>query len=178
MKKRGVIIGVFAASAGLLMLTSFTPKLKKIDLVDPFDQEKYLGKWYEIARLDYSWERNLDNVTATYSLRDDGKIKVDNEGYNTKKNKWVEIIGKAKPAGDSKVGRLKVSFFGPFYAAYNVVAIDDAYQYALVVGENTKYMWILSREKSIPNDMKDRYLEMAKKLGYNTDALVWVNHDR
>ena len=178
MKKNTFIPVLLAASAVLLLVTSFTHKLKNVEVVNPFDQKMYLGKWYEIARLDYSWERNLNNVTATYSLRTDGKIKVDNEGYNTKKNKWVESIGKAKPAGDPKEGSLKVSFFGPFYAAYNVVAIDDAYQYALVVGESTKYVWILSREKTIPEDIKKKYLEKAKSLGYNTDDLVWVTHNR
>jgi len=176
MKKYTFITTVLVGSAVLLMISSFTPK-KNLDVVKPFDQKKYLGKWYEIARLDYVWERNLNNVTATYSFRKDGKIKVDNKGYNIKKKKWEESVGKAKSIANSQEGALEVSFFGPFYAAYNIVAIDDAYQYALVVGGSTKYMWILSREKTMPEDIKKKYLEKAQSLGYNTDALIWVKQD-
>ena len=178
MNKRYFITTALAVSAVLLLISSFKPKNKNIDVVKPFDQKKYLGKWYEIARLDYSWERNLDNVTATYSLREDGKIKVDNRGYNVKKTKWEESIGKAKPVGEATEGRLEVSFFGPFYAEYNVVAIDDAYQYALVAGESTKYLWILSRVKTIPENVKKQYMHKAQSLGYNTADLIWVKQDR
>lgn len=178
MKNLTRIIPVLAVSAVILICSSLTPKNKYIEVVKPFDQKKYLGKWYEIARLDYSWERNLDNVTATYSLRDDGKIKVDNKGYDVKKGTWEESIGKAVPVSDPEEGRLKVSFFGPFYSGYNVVAVDDAYQYALVAGESTKYLWVLSREKMIPESVKQRYLKKAQTLGYNTDALIWVKHDK
>lgn len=169
---------VAIASCLLLISSSLTFKESDIAAVKPFDANKYLGKWFEIARLDYSWEKNLDNVTATYSLREDGMIKVDNKGYNTKKEKWEESVGKAKPNGDPKEGRLKVSFFGPFYSEYNVVAVDDNYQYALVAGENTKYLWILSRQKTIPDSIKETYLKKAQSLGYNTDKLIWVNHNK
>lgn len=178
MKKSVFIITALAASALLLLTSSFKVKNKNIDVVKPFDQKKYLGKWYEIARLDYSWERNLDNVTATYSLREDGKIKVDNRGYDTTKNKWKESIGKARPTGEANEGRLEVSFFGPFYAEYNVVAIDDLYEYALVAGENTKYLWILSRHKTVPDDIINQYLEKARSLGYKTEDLIWVKQDK
>lgn len=178
MKKSVFITTALAASAVLLLISSFKIKNKNIDVVKPFDPNRYMGKWYEIARLDYSWERDLDNVTATYSLREDGKIKVDNRGYNMKKNKWEESIGKAKSVAGSDEGRLEVSFFGPFYAPYNVVAIDDAYKHALVAGENTKYLWILSREKTIPDDIVNQYLEKAKLLGYKTEDLIWVKQDR
>lgn len=178
MKKRTIIVSALAASALVLLFSSLTFKKKNVDVVKPFDQRKYLGKWYEIARLDYSWEKNLNNVTATYSLREDGKIKVDNKGYNVKKEKWEESVGKAAPVADPAEGRLKVSFFGPFYAGYNVVAIDDAYTYALVAGENTKYLWILSREKTIPENVKEAYLKKAQSLGYDTAALIWVTHNK
>lgn len=178
MKKSTFVKSTIAASLLLLLFLSLRPKNKPVEVVKPFDTEKYLGTWYEIARLDYVWERNLDNVTATYSLRKDGMIKVDNKGYNFKKEKWQESIGKAKSADDLKAGRLKVSFFGPFYADYNVIAIDQEYRYALVAGENTKYLWILSREKTIPARIKDAYLNKARTLGYNTDALIWVKHNK
>jgi len=178
MKKSTFVKSTIAATLLVFLFSSLRSKEKHIEVIKPFDSEKYLGKWYEVARLDYSWERNLDNVTATYSLREDGKIKVDNKGYNSKKEKWEESIGKAKPVNDPKEGSLKVSFFGPFYAEYNIVAIDREYRYALVAGESTKYMWILSREKTIPAQVKEAYLQKAKSLGYNTDQLIWVKHDK
>lgn len=144
--------------------------------VQPFNKEKYLGKWYEIARLDFAFERGLSNTTAEYSLNKNGTIKVDNKGYNAEKEKWKQAIGKAKFVGDENIAKLKVSFFGPFYSGYNVIAIDDEYQYALVAGESLKYLWILSREMSIPQEIKDKYLKIAKDIGYNTDELVWVKH--
>jgi apolipoprotein D and lipocalin family protein len=151
---------------------------KNATVVNSFDKDKYLGKWYEIARLDFTFERNLDNTTATYSLNDNGTIKVDNQGYNTVKNKWQQATGKAKFVGEDSTAMLKVSFFGPFYAGYNVIAIDDDYKYALVAGESLKYLWILSREKTIPDDVKTNYLAIAKKAGYDTSQLLWIKHDK
>ncbi|QOG02072.1 lipocalin family protein [Flavobacterium sp. MDT1-60] len=151
---------------------------KKAVAVTNFDKAKYLGKWFEIARLDYKWEKNLNNVTAEYSLKEDGTIKVDNRGYNVKKDKWEESIGKAKFVKKDNVGMLKVSFFGPFYSGYNVIAIDPDYKYALVAGESLKYMWILSREKTIPESVKADYLIKAQKIGYTISDLVWVEHDK
>lgn len=146
--------------------------------VQPFDKDKYQGKWYEIARFDFRFEKHLDNVTATYSVNEDGSIKVDNRGHDYTSNKWKESIGKAKFVGEPDVARLKVSFFGPFYAGYNVIAIDDDYQYALVAGNNLKYLWILSRKKTIPAGVKAIYLKKAQKLGYETDKLIWTKHDK
>ena len=166
------------AAAALFALMSFDNIPKGAVPVKPFDLKKYLGTWYEVARLDYKWERDLDNVTATYSLKENGDIKVDNKGYNFKKDSWEQSVGKARPVDDPQEARLKVSFFGPFYSGYNVIAIDADYNYALVAGESTEYMWILSRTKSIPDAVKQDYLAKAKAVGYNTDALVWVRHDR
>ncbi|HLP22286.1 MAG TPA: lipocalin family protein [Chitinophagales bacterium] len=151
---------------------------EKAHAVKPFDQKRYLGKWYEIARLDYYFERNLDSVTATYSLRGDGKIKVDNKGFNFKENKWEESIGKAVPVDDPTEARLKVSFFGPFYAGYNVIAIDKDYKYALVAGKNLDYLWLLSRETTMPDDVKAEYLAKASAIGYDTGKLIWVDQSR
>lgn len=145
--------------------------------VRPFDKEKYLGKWYEIARLDFKFERNLNNTTAEYSVNDDGTIKVVNRGYNYKKDKWSEATGKAKFVEDDDIAKLKVSFFGPFYSGYNVIALDPEYKYALVAGKNLKYLWILSRETSIPEGIKKEYLKLADDLGYETSELLWVEHD-
>ncbi len=162
--------------AGLFYSCASIPK--KATAVHPFDKSRYLGKWYEIARLDYRFEKNMNNVTAEYSLREDGKIKVDNKGYNYRKNEWKQSIGKAKFRGDDTLAQLKVSFFGPFYAGYNVIAIDKDYQYALVAGKSTDYLWILSRSTTLPEAVKNEYIEIAKKAGYNTADLIWVKHDK
>jgi len=146
--------------------------------VKPFDKERYLGKWYEIARKDFKYERDLSNTTAEYSLNDNGTIKVDNQGYNTKKGEWTQAIGKAKFVGEDNIAMLKVSFFGPFYSGYNVIAIDDEYKYALVAGKSLEYLWILSRETTIPVEIKDKYLKIAQEIGYNTTDLIWVKHDK
>jgi len=149
-----------------------------VKAVQPFDLDRYLGTWYEIARFDFSFEKNLSNVSATYSLKENGGIKVDNKGFDYIENKWKQSIGKAKPVGDKNTAMLKVSFFGPFYAGYNVIAIDSNYQYALVAGQSTSYLWILSRQKTIPDDVKNSYLEMAKKNGFDIGKLVWTKHDQ
>lgn len=149
-----------------------------VTAVQPFDKEKYLGKWYEIARLDFKFERDLNNTTAEYSLNDNGTIRVCNRGYNTKKGEWEQAIGKAKFVGSDKVAMLKVSFFGPFYAGYNVIAIDADYRYALIAGASLKYLWILSRETSIPDEVKINYLKIAGEAGFRTSDLLWVTHDK
>ncbi len=146
--------------------------------VSPFDKNKYLGKWYEIARIDFKYEKDLNNTSAEYSLNANGTIKVDNRGYHTIKGEWVQAIGKAKFVGDENIAKLKVSFFGPFYSGYNVIAIDDEYKYALIAGESLKYLWILSRETHIPDEIKDQYLKIAQKIGYDTSELLWVKHNK
>lgn len=169
--------GVIGATVAFLVLNGCKSIPKGAKPVTNFKKDKYLGKWYEIARLDFKHERNLNNVTADYSLNDDQTIRVVNRGYNYKTRENEQAIGKAKFRGDETVGALKVSFFGPFYSGYNVLAIDENYQYALVAGKNLKYLWILSRTTSIPEDIKDEYLSIAKSIGYNTDDLVWVEHN-
>ena len=146
--------------------------------IKQFDKAKYLGKWYEIARFDFKFERNLNNTSAEYSLNDNGTIKVDNKGYNTLKKEWDQAIGKAKFVKDDSTAMLKVSFFGPFYGGYNVIAIDENYQYALVAGGSLDYLWILAREKEIPEEIKTKYLDIAEKIGYDTSKLLWIEHDK
>lgn len=149
-----------------------------VSAVEPFDVRRYAGKWYEIARLDFAQERGLNNTTADYQLAHDGTITVVNRGYDTRKDKWKEATGKAKFVDDETEGKLKVSFFGPFYSGYNVVAIDPDYQYAMVAGDKLKYLWLLSRRTTIPEDVKQQYLAQAKAMGYRTEDLVWVEHTR
>ncbi len=150
---------------------------KNVVAVADFEVDRYLGKWYEVARFDFVHEKNMDNVTAEYSMNDDGSIRVKNRGYNYVKDEWKESIGKAKFQGSPAVGALKVSFFGPFYSGYNVIALDPNYQSALVSGKNYDYLWILSRTPSLPEATKTEYLEIADSLGFDIDKLVWVEHN-
>jgi apolipoprotein D and lipocalin family protein len=178
MKKEILFLGSAALlTAALFAMNSCSSIPKGAKAIQNFDKEKYLGHWFEIARLDFVFEKNLSNTTAEYSLNDDGSIKVINRGYNYIKKNNVASTGKAKFVGEVNEGRLKVSFFGPFYAGYNVLAIDLDYKYALVAGKNLKYMWLLSRDKTIPENIKKDYLKIATNLGYDTSALIWVKHD-
>jgi|SRR5690554_2531204 len=146
--------------------------------VQNFQKEQYLGLWYEIARLDFKYERNLNNTTARYSLNENNTIKVVNRGYNVVTQEWKEAVGKAKFLKSDSVAMLQVSFFGPFYSGYNVLAIDKDYQYALVAGKNLDYMWILSRTTMVPDSVKQEYLSIAQKIGFKTEELIWVEHDK
>jgi len=146
--------------------------------VKNFEKIRYLGKWYEIARLDFKFEEGLNNTTAEYSVNDNGTIRVENRGYDYTEKTWEQAIGKAKFVGDESVAMLKVSFFGPFYAGYNVIALDENYMYALVCGSSLDYLWILSRETEIPENIKHQYLKIADGIGYNTSDLIWVEHNK
>ena len=145
--------------------------------VKPFDKDKYLGTWYEIARFDFSFEKDLNNTTANYSMNDDGTIKVVNRGFNYVKGQWKQSVGKAKFVGASDEARLKVSFFGPFYGGYNVIALDADYQYALIAGSSLEYLWILARTKTIPEAIKAQYVEIAREIGFEVSNLIWVEHN-
>ena len=147
-------------------------------VIGKFEKERYLGKWYEVARFDFTFEKNLDNTTAEYSIRKDGKIAVKNRGYNYVTKKWQEANGKARFRGEETKAELEVSFFGPFYGAYNVIALDEDYMYALVAGSSLKYLWILSRTKTIPEEVKRDYLKMAEALGYDFNKLIWVEQNK
>jgi len=147
--------------------------------VDDFDLNSYLGRWYEIARLDHSFERGLSNVTADYALREDGGVKVVNRGFSPSENRWKKVEGKAYFADGTHEGYLKVSFFGPFYGSYVVFDLDkENYQYAFVSGYNQSYLWLLARTPTVDRELIDRFIERSKKLGFDTDELIFVEHDR
>lgn len=165
------------ATIGIILLNSCSSIPKGAKAVEQFDKQKYLGKWYEIARIDFKFEKDMNNTTANYSVNNDGSIKVENQGYNYKTQEWQKAIGKAKFVGKDDVAMLKVSFFGPFYSGYNVIALDPEYKYALIAGQSLKYLWILSRETSIPEEIKQNYLKIAEKIGYDTSSLIWVEHN-
>lgn len=153
---------------------SVTPP-KDVKVIDNFDSKRYLGTWYEIARLDHRFERGLEQVTANYSPRTDGGLKVINRGFDSKKQQWQESEGKAYFIDSPQTASLKVSFFGPFYGGYNVIELDPEYRYALVSGPNRDYLWILSRTPTLEAATRDRLVQIAKGYGFDTEALIWVN---
>lgn len=177
MKKYKILIGGIVLAGGVALLSSCGSIPKNATPVRNFDLERYLGSWYEIARFDFRFERGLDNTMAQYSPQGK-KVKVVNSGYDSEKGEWRSAEGKAKFRSDENTAALKVSFFGPFYSGYNVIALDEEYRYALIAGKNLNYLWILSREKSIPDEIKERYLAIAREVGYDTSKLLWVKHDK
>ena len=144
-----------------------------IEPVKNFELHRYLGKWYEIARLDHSFERGLSQVTADYSMRDDGGVKVINRGFNAEAGEWSEAEGKAYFVQSADIAHLKVSFFGPFYGAYVVFELDADYQYSFVSGPDRDYLWLLSRTPTPPDSVIKRFIERSNQLGFDTNALIF-----
>ena len=145
--------------------------------VAPFEIARYAGKWYEIARLDHSFERGLSDVSATYRQQPDGSVEVINRGHDGAK--WRQATGRALFTGETDRASLKVSFFGPFYGGYHVVALDQAdYRWAMVVGPDRDYLWILARDKALPAGVREQLLSQAKAQGIDTDRLLWVSQTR
>ena len=152
---------------------------KGLEPVSGFDGQRYLGRWYEIARLDHSFERNLSNVSAMYTAKENGEISVLNRGYNEKSGNWKQIEGSARFIDNESVGSLKVSFFGPFYGGYHVIALDTVdYSYAMVTGPSLSYLWILSRTTELNEAIYSRLVNRAAELGFDTTKLIRVKHDR
>ena len=144
--------------------------------VENFDVRRYTGTGYEIARLPTSVEKGLEQISAQYTPRDEGGIDVLNRGYDPAKQKWNEARGKAYFVRTPDVGRLKVSFFWPFYGAYNIIALDSEYRWSLICGPDRSYLWILAREKSLDRATLDRLIAQAKSMGFATDKLIYVKH--
>ena len=160
-----------------LFLNSCASVPKGVEVVSDFEVTRYLGKWYEIARLDHSFERGLSKVTADYSMNEDGSLLVLNRGYQTKTMKWQEAQGKAKFTGSSDEGSLKVSFFGPFYGGYNIIALDKQnYKHVMIVGNDRNYLWILSRTAQLDPTIKQQLLNQAKALNFPVKKLIMVDH--
>lgn len=159
----------------LLFLSACTSLPSGIEPVKGFELPRYLGTWYEIARLDHSFERGLYQVTATYSMKDDGGVKVINRGFSTAEQSWDEAEGKAYFVDSPDIGHLKVSFFGPFYGAYVVYELDTKdYQYAFITSYNRDYLWFLSRTPTVDEALKQQFIEQANKLGFATEQIIWV----
>lgn len=162
----------------LLLLAACVGMPDNVRPVEGFDAGRYLGTWYEIARLDHPFERGLTNVTAHYSLRADGGLKVVNRGYSAGEKRWKEAEGRAYFVDRPDRGFLKVSFFGPFYGSYVVFELDrDHYRYALVSGPDKTYFWILARDPKMSGDLKEGLIAKAAALGFDTSGLILVDHE-
>jgi apolipoprotein D and lipocalin family protein len=149
-----------------------------IQPVGSFELDRYLGKWYEIARLDHSFERGMERVTAEYSLRDDGGVRVLNRGWLPEKGEWDTAEGKAYFVEDPDTGYLKVSFFGPFYGSYVIFELErEGYSYAFVSGPDRSYLWLLAREPVVDDRVMALFRERSEALGFDLDELVLVNHE-
>lgn len=149
-----------------------------VEAVTPFDLQRYQGRWYELARLDHSFERGMTDVSATYTPQADGSVRVVNRGFAAASGQWREAVGRALFTGAPTTGSLKVSFFGPFYGGYHVAALDPNYRWALVLGPDTSYCWILARDKQLDAAQRDAIVARAQALGVDTHALIWVTHKR
>ena len=169
---RAVLIGLLASLLGACLGVP-----EGVQPVSNFDADRYLGRWYEIARLDHRFERGLLNVTAEYSRRDDGAVRVVNRGFDVDDGEWSDIEGVARFVDDDTEGHLKVSFFGPFYASYVVFELErERYDYAFVSGFNRDYLWLLARKPEVTDALKAEFIATAAELGFDTEALIWVEH--
>ncbi|MDQ3185114.1 MAG: lipocalin family protein, partial [Pseudomonadota bacterium] len=158
-----------AALAGCAGLPKGITPVKNVDV------QRYLGEWYEIARLEHTFEKGLTDITATYSMRDDGGINVVNKGYDPQKGEWRIAKGKAYFVGSPNTGHLKVSFFGPFYGSYVIFDLDkDDYRYSFVTGSDRSYLWLLSRTPRIADEVLGKFKKEAAELGFDTDKLIYV----
>lgn len=169
----------WALLALMSLLAGCTSVPEGIEPVRGFDADRYLGSWYEIARLDHSFERGLSNVRADYSRNADGSIKVTNRGYNSEEGKWEQADGRAVFVGDDSTGHLKVSFFGPFYASYVVFELEqEDYSYAYVTGYNREYLWFLSRTPEVSDDALEAFRARARAEGFDLDELIVVEQEK
>ncbi|MEM9301079.1 MAG: lipocalin family protein [Pseudomonadota bacterium] len=164
------------AAAIVLLVAGCIRYPETIRPVGGFELDRYLGTWYEIARLDHGFERNLEQVTATYELREDGKVRVVNRGFDVRDGKWKEAVGKARFVGSSDEAHLKVAFFGPFYASYVVFELDADYRYAFVSGLNRNYLWLLARSPDLAPAVYERFVTQAAAAGYDVEELIRVTH--
>ncbi len=175
---RGRVRSVAALVASMLaLLAGCVGAPSGVEPVEGFELDRYLGRWYEVARLDHGFERGLSRVTAEYARRDDGGVSVLNRGWSARAGEWKEADGRAYFVGDPDVGQLKVSFFGPFYGGYNVVALDrEGYRWAMVVGPTRGYLWILARDPDLDEAVVTRLVQQADALGFDTTELIFVEH--
>ncbi|MDD1783650.1 lipocalin family protein [Enterovibrio sp. ZSDZ35] len=164
-KRLFILFTTFALAACQTVPDGITP-------VAQFEKSRFLGEWYEIARLDHSFENGLSEVTAQYVARTDGGIDVINRGFKQKDNAWTEAIGRAYFVEDTYLGHLKVSFFGPFYSSYVVFELGEDYEYAFVSGYSKDYLWLLARRPTVSNELLMRFLRIADEKGFDVEEII------
>jgi apolipoprotein D and lipocalin family protein len=150
----------------------------KLEVVNDFEIDRYLGVWYEAARMPHGFEKNLSSVSANYSFNEDGTIKVLNRGFNDKNQKWEEIEGVAKFKGSAEEGWLKVSFFKPFYASYKIIHLNETYTQAIVTGPSYGYLWILVRDPALPESELNELVAKARGFGFDSEQLIVVDQSK
>jgi len=161
----------------LLILVGCQTLPENVTPVQDFDLESYLGSWYEIARLDHPFERGLRNVTAEYTLRGDGGVRIVNRGYSTDEGEWREVEGRGYFAGSEAEGFLRITFFRPFYSSYIIFELDqENYKYAFISGSDTSSLWLLARTPEVDEEVIRYFMEKSRKLGFDTDELIFVDH--
>lgn len=167
-----------AVTTLLFILSGCVSIPKGVTPVNNFEIDRYLGKWYEIARIENRFEQGLENVTAEYIATDDG-ITVVNRGYSLGKQQWQQSTGVAYSVSDKEIAHVKVSFFRPFYGSYVVFQLEqENYEYAFVSGGDKDYLWLLARKFEISDEIKNEFYQQSKKLGFDVDRLVWVGHEK
>jgi apolipoprotein D and lipocalin family protein len=169
---------VILLGLGLALLAGCTSVPDGIQPVRGFQVERYLGAWHEIARLDHRFERGLSDVSATYSVRDDGGLDVLNRGWDAAAGEWREARGRAYFIDAPDTASLKVSFFGPFYGGYHVFALDADYRWAMISGPSRDYFWILARQPTLDPATLSDLLERARRAGFDTNALIFPTHQK
>ena len=167
-----------AAVAGAAVYMCRSPRIPAgVEPLQNFHLDRYLGKWYEMARIEHGFEKGLQRTQAEYTRTPNGRIHVINRGYDPKRGVWKVVHGKAKPTIAPDIAALKVSFWGPFYSGYNVVALDSDYRWAMVIGSSLDYFWILSRQPSLPEAVEAELLQKAQEIGVDTQKILWVHQD-
>ena len=166
--------GYILLMTAIVLSTLASAKSYDIDrtTVSDIDLKRYMGRWFEIARFDHSFERNLDYCEAFYALQDDGTISVTNTGLNSRTEKRKTAYGKAKIG--ERPGQLRVSFFWFFYSDYNILALSQEYEWALIGSKSERYLWILSRTRHLDSNTRNNIVAIAQSRGYDTSKLIWV----
>ena len=166
----------FVGILAVIGVTGGCRSTSKLEVVTGFEPDRYMGTWYEAARFPHGFEKNLQSVSAQYDRKKDGKIRVINQGFNTKTEEWESIEGAAKLKGNAELGWLKVSFFKPFYASYKIIHLDDDYTQAIVTGPTFGFLWILVRDPALPKSELDALIEKTQGFGFDTNKLIMVEH--
>lgn len=178
MSAKKLLLAAVSLFAGYKLYKAITPEIpENISPVTGFEIERYLGKWFEVARADNRFEKGLIKTTADYTLNGDGTVNVLNSGIDEISGRYKRASGTAVFVRNQYEGALKVSFFGPFYGGYNIVDLDEDYRWAIIVGSSAKYFWVLSRTPEVPAELRERAYKVAAEAGVITSDIKWVQQN-